>query len=159
VDDLGTGVSVMAVSQGSMTVDTSDWTPARIFMALSALYHLPLGIIGLAIDRTFPLSTGAAATAGSENILGVLETNGWHSLAALLLGVVSLFFAIRPGFAREAALAIGIGHVFLVLALTFWDPSTILLASNGADQVVHVSTAVAATACGLLTPASSRRTA
>jgi Domain of unknown function (DUF4383) len=128
-----------------------SWTPARIFMVASATFHLPVAIVGLAIDQTFPLGADAAAHAGSEHIFGILETNGWHSLAALLLGLVSLYFAVRPEGAREAALAIGIGHVVIVLGLTFWTPSTFLLASNAADQVVHASTAIGGIGSALLT--------
>ena len=129
----------------------SAWTPARIFMVVSAAFHLPVAMVGLAIDRTFPLGASAVTRAGSEHVFGVLETNGWHSLAALLVGVVSLYFAVGPERAREAALAIGIGHVFVVLALTFWEPSTFWLMSNGADQVVHATTAIVGTGSALLT--------
>lgn len=126
-------------------------------MAVSALYFVPVGIVGLLIDRTFPIGAGAAATAGSRFIFGVFETNGWHSLAALLLGVISLFFTLRPRGARRAALAIGVGHVGLVMALIAWPPETFWLASNGADQVIHASTAIGGIATGLLTrPAPAR---
>ena len=100
------------------------------------------------------------ARAGSEHVFGVFETNGWHSLAALLVGVVSLYFAVRPERAREGALTIGIGHVFVVLALTFWEPSTFWLMSNGADQVVHATTAIVGTGSAVLTrPMRSRTSA
>ncbi len=139
--DVATGIAPQADS----------WTPARIFMAASAVFHLPVAIVGLAIDQTFPLGADEAAHAGSEHIFGIFETNGWHSLAALLLGVVSLYFAVRPERAREAALAVGLGHVVIVLALTIWVPSTFLLASDGADQVVHSTTAIAGIGSALLT--------
>ena len=129
----------------------SSWTPARIFLAISAGYHIPLGIIGLAINQSFPLSSHAAARSGSDQILGVLATNGWHSLAALAVGAISVYFTARPLHAREAALGIGAGHVAVVLALSVQDPSTFLIASNGADQVIHVTTAVGGLASGLLT--------
>jgi hypothetical protein len=135
-----------------VSVQTSEWTPARVFLLASAIYHTPLGIIGLAIDQTFPIGVDAVVHGHSEHIFGVLETNGWHSLAALLLGIVSLFFALRPERAREVALAIGIGHVFIVVSLIVWDPSTFWLASNTADQVVHSTTAVGGIVSGLLTP-------
>ena len=127
------------------------WPPARIFMAASAVFHTPVAVIGLAVDQTFPLGAEATAHAGSDHIFGIFETNGWHSLAALLVGMVSLYFAMRPARAREAAFAIGFGHVAVVLALTFWAPSTFWLMSNGADQVVHASTAIGGIGSGLLT--------
>ena len=127
------------------------WTPARVFMLVSAAWHLPLGIIGLAIDQTFPIGSGEAATAHSDHIFGIFETNGWHSLAALALGIISAFFAMRPRRARDAALAIGIFHVGLVAALIAWPPETFWIASNAADQVVHSSTAITGVGTALLT--------
>ena len=138
------------VAAGAVRQD--DWTPARIFMLVSAIWHAPLGIIGLIVDQTFPLGPNAAAHAGSEHVFGIFETNGWHSLAALLLGVVSLYFVVRPERARDGALTIGIFHVGLVLSLILWEPETFLLASNTADQVVHTTTAVVGIVTGLMTP-------
>lgn len=129
-----------------MLVSEQRWDAARIFMGLSAIWHVPLGVLGLAIDQTFPLTSAAAAE--SEHIFGVFETNGWHSLAALLLGIVSVYFLLRPERAREAALAIGLSHVGIVLALVVWEPSTFLIASNTADQWVHATTAIAGTLVG-----------
>ncbi len=130
----------------------AGWSPARIFMVVSAVWHIPLGIAGFVYDRTFPIGADAAARAGSAHIFGIFETNGWHSLAALVLGAISLYFAVRPQRAREVALAIGIFHVGVVAALMLWEPSTFWLASNGADQVIHSSTAVGGIVAGLLTP-------
>ncbi len=127
------------------------WTPARIFMAASAVVHVPLAIIGLAMGQSFHLGAHAVEHGGSEHIFGILESNGWHSLGALLVGVVSLYFAVRPEHARVAALALGAGHVILFLALTFWEPSTFGLMSNGADQIVHASTAIGGIGSALLT--------
>jgi Domain of unknown function (DUF4383) len=127
------------------------WTPARIFMAASAVFHVPVAIIGLAMGQSFQLGAHAVEHGGSEHIFGILESNGWHSLGALLVGVISLYFAVRSEHARAAALALGVGHVILFLALTFWDPSTFGLMSNGADQVVHASTAIGGIGSALLT--------
>jgi len=122
-------------------------------MAVSTIWHLPLGIIGLVVDQTFPVGADAAVASGSDHIFGVFETNGWHSLAGLLLGVVSFFFALRPERAREAAIGIGAFHVGVVVALVLWGPETFWIASNAADQVVHSSTAVGGIVSGLLTSA------
>jgi hypothetical protein len=129
-----------------------DWTPARIFMLAGAVVHLPLGIIGLLYDQTFPVGASAAARAGSDHVFGVLETNGWHSLAALGIGIVTAYFTMYPRRARDAALIIGVLHVGIVAALVVWDPSTFWFASNGADQVVHTSTAIGGIGSALLTP-------
>ena len=130
----------------------TEWTPARIFMLVSAVYHLPLGIAGLLIDRSFPVGTDEATHAGSDHVFGIFETNGWHSAAALALGVLSIYLVLRPRLAREGALAIGIAHVGIVIAFAVWPPETFWFASNAADQVVHTFTAIAGLTSGLLTP-------
>ncbi len=135
---------------------TSTWSAARIYMAVSALFHVPVSVAGFIQDRTFPIGAHAAATGHSEHVFGVFETNGWHTLGALAVGVVSLYFALRPNHAREGALGLGVSHVGLWVALTLWDPSTFWLASNAADQIVHSATAVGGIASGLLTPRRSR---
>lgn len=139
-------------SQGGAT----PWTPARVFLAFSATYHLVLGIAGLAVDQTFPVTAEAARTAGSEYVFGTFETNGWHSALALLLGLASLCFVVRPRRAREAAIAIGLSQVFAVVSLAVEDPSAVLLAANGADQVIHTITAIGGITSGLLTLADRR---
>ena len=127
------------------------WTPARIFMLVAAVWHLPLGIAGLIYDQTFPVGASAAEQAGSEHVFGIFETNGWHSLAALVLGIITTYFTIYPRRAREAALFLGLFHVGLVVSLVLWEPSTFWLASNDADQIVHGSTAIGGIASALLT--------
>jgi Domain of unknown function (DUF4383) len=145
-------VTTMRTQALASSTSASSWTPARIFMVASALFHIPVGIVGFVYDRTFPIGAGASSTAGGRHVLGIFETNGWHTLGALLIGLVSLYFALRPRRAREAALAIGIGHVGLFVALVLWNPSTFWIASNGVDQIVHASTAVGGIVSGLLTP-------
>ena len=135
------------------------WTPARIFMVVSALYHLPLGIAGLLVDQTFPVGVAAAERAGGKLIFGIFETNGWHSVAALALGVISVYFAVYPRRARDVALGIGLFHVGIVASLTIWEPSTFWLASNAADQVVHTGTAIGGITSGLLTKVKKEPTA
>lgn len=147
-----------ATTQTVPARETPAWSPARIFMAVSALFHIPVGVAGFIQDRTFPIGADATARAHSEHVFGVFETNGWHTLGALLVGVISLYFAIRPYRAREGAIAIGAGHVGLWVALILWDPSTFWLASNAADQVVHSITAVGGIGSGLLTKRGVRGT-
>jgi hypothetical protein len=136
-----------------MERSATEWTPARMFLAFSAIYHLFLGGVGLAIDQTFPFSPEAALD-HSEHIFGLFETNGWHSLAAVLVGVASLYGALRPRFAREIALTIGISHIAVTASLALVDPSVFLFASNAADQAIHTFTAISGLATGLATPSS-----
>lgn len=129
---------------------TSEWTPARIFLAASAVFHIPIAILGFMQDHSFP-TTSAAASAHHGMLFGVLMTNGWHNLAALGIGLISAYFVCRPHHAREVALAVGVGHVGVVVAFSLWTPSTFLFASNGADQVIHSTTAILGIGSALLT--------
>jgi hypothetical protein len=138
-------------STAALPARSEQWSPARMFMLISATYHLPLGIVGLLYDQTFPIGSAEAERAGSDYIFGIFETNGWHSLAALGLGVVSLYFMMRPRGARSAALAIGVFHVGIVVSLIVWPPETFWLASNTADQFIHSFTAIAGIGAALLT--------
>lgn len=137
--------------------DPTDGSPARIFLVVSTIYHALLGLLGLVIDQTFPLSTVAAARGNSEFIFGVFETNGWHSVAGLGVAAASFLFVVRPQRAAEGALAIGISQLFVVAAFAFRDPSTFLFASNGADQVIHAMTAVGGIATGTIALMAKRK--
>jgi hypothetical protein len=125
-------------------------------MLLSTVYHLTLGIAGLFYDQSFPIGSAAVRRAGSHDVFGVFMTNGWHSVAALGLAAISLYFLVRPQGARAAALAIGLFHVALVVALVIWPPETFWIMSNGADQFIHSFTAVAGIGAALLTREPSR---
>ena len=142
----------MSTATAPRTVSTSTqaWTPARVFLTASAIFHIPLAIVGFIADHAFPIGAGAAASSG-DHVLGIFETNGWHNLGALVVGLVSLYFASRPRRAREAALALGVAHVGLFVSLVLFDPSTFWIASNGVDQVVHASTAIGGIGSALLT--------
>ena len=146
----------MNVAASSAARSSGSWSPARIYMAVGAVWHIPLGIAGLLYDQTFPVGSGAAATANSETIFGIWETNGWHSLLALLLGIVMTYYTLYPRHARDSALTIGLLHVGIVASLAVADPSTFWLASNGADQVVHASTAIGGVGSALLTRRTTR---
>lgn len=129
----------------------ASWTPARWYLLAIAITHIPLGVIGLVMDRSFPIGPEAAARADSAMVFGVFETNGWHSLAALGIGVGATLFTMYPSRARAVALALGVSHVAIMLSFSFADPTTKWIASNGADQVIHASTAIGGIATGLLT--------
>ena len=142
----------MSVAASSTTVGSEQsWSPARIFMLVGAIVHIPLGIVGLLYNQAFPVGSSDAAHSASDHIFGIFMTNGWHSSAALGLGIAMTYFTLNPRRAREAALAIGLFHVGIFIGLVLFDPSTFWLASNGADQVIHASTAIFGTGSALLT--------
>lgn len=128
-----------------------NWTPARMFLFFTAIVHIPLAIVGFSSDRSFPVGAQATEAAGSVHIFGALETNGWHTLGALIVGVVAIHGTLDPRRARPTALTLGVTHVALFLSLLIWEPSTFWIASNAADQVIHAITAIGGTLSGLAT--------
>jgi hypothetical protein len=139
------------VTTTAASARTTEWTPARWFLLAFAIVHLPLAVAGLVVDRSFPIGAGAARAGDPEYVFGVFATNGWHTLGALLLGILAAVAIVRPGRERPVALAIGALHVWLVVSLVLWDPSNFWIASNDADQIIHASSAVGGIVSGLLT--------
>jgi Domain of unknown function (DUF4383) len=133
------------------------WSPARLYLAVSGAWHLVVAVGGFLVDQTFPTSIAAARSGHSAHIFGIFETNGWHTLGAAIVGVVATYAAIYPKRAREVAFGIGAFHVPFTLALVFWEPHTFLIASNGADQIVHISSAVLGLAAAIATPSHAHR--
>jgi hypothetical protein len=135
------------------------WSPARLYLAVNGPWHLVLAVGGFLADQTFPTSMAAARSGHSGLVFGIFETNGWHTLGAAIIGVVATYTAIYPKRAREVAFAIGAFHVPFTLALVFWEPHTFLIASNGADQIVHTSSAILGLASAIATPSHAHRRA
>jgi hypothetical protein len=133
-----------------------EWSPARIYLVASGILLLIIGIAGLALNRSFPTSPGAVDAAGSRWLLGVFQTNGWHSVAALGSGAVALGFAARAEWARLGAMVKGVFYVVVTTSLFITEPSAFLLASNAGDQIVHASLAIGGIATALATRTAAR---
>jgi hypothetical protein len=127
-------MSVVAPTTTDGRRRTAMWSPARVYLVLAGIYLVILGGAGFFYDASFPTSTG---TVGHDHIFGVFETNGWHNVAGLLFGVIALAFLARPERARLGALVVGLPNAIVFVAFALWDPRSFLIASNGADQVVH----------------------
>lgn len=125
------------------------WSPARIYLVASGIFLLFVAAVGFALDRSFPTSPDAVGS--SRWVLGVFETNGWHTTAGLISGVVALAFATRPEWARFGAMLKGVFYVAVTTSLLLVEPSTFLLVSNTADQVVHATLGVTGIVSALMT--------
>ena len=121
------------------------WSPARVFLAMSAVFHSFIGSVGFIASSSF--ATGA----DSGHIFGVFETNGWHNLAGLALGLTSLAFAARPETARFGALSLGVAMIIVTIVLQIMEPGTFWLASNGWDQMLHALAGIGGVASALAT--------
>ena len=112
----------------------AEWSPARVYLAITAAYLLVLGIGGFFADASFPTSSAAV---GHAHAFGIFETNGWHNLAGLAFGVIALVACLAPERARIGALIVAIPNAIVFVTFALWDPATFLFASNGTDNVVH----------------------
>jgi hypothetical protein len=71
-----------------------DWTVAQHFAIWIGLFTTVSGIIGMAINPDFAVGDDATA----ETFIGI-DWNGWHAVAALLVGIPGLAIAWLPGLA------------------------------------------------------------
>ncbi|MDQ3953251.1 MAG: DUF4383 domain-containing protein [Actinomycetota bacterium] len=136
--------------RGADGVQMAAWSPARIYLVASGGFLVVAAAVGFGLSTTFPSSAGAVDS--GPHIFGIFETNGWHNLAALVSGTISLGFAARPEWARVGALVKGTLYVAVTTSIAVWGPETFLIASNAADQVVHGTFGVAGLAAWLATP-------
>lgn len=121
----------------SQATRSAGATLSRGYLLVTGSFLLLTGIVGFMLDTSFP-TRPAEVSASHGHIFGVLETNGWHNLAAVGIGLPSLALALRAArlvapFAFTAG-ALNLG-VFILFAL--FGPETFLFASNSGDQVLH----------------------
>ena len=125
------------------------WSPTGLYLLVSGVWLVVVaGVVGFIYNSDFAIDTRPGS---SSDIFGILETNGWHNLAGLGLGVASLAFAVRPERARFGALSLGAAMVITTIALMIWDPRTFGLASNDEDQVLHALAGIGGIAAALAT--------
>ena len=126
--------------------------PARIFLWISAGYLLVLGIGSLIANPSF--AVGDEASAG--HLFGLVETNGWHGLAGVFLGLASLFFAMSQRWAREGAALIGLFSLASGIVLLLYGDGAValwLVPADATDAVLlHVLPGVVGVICAAATP-------
>jgi hypothetical protein len=131
-----------------------DWTVAQHFAIWIGLFTTVTGLIGLAINPDF--AVGDDATAESF----IVDWNGWHAVAAILVGVPGLAMAWFPGLAVPylAYRAITDGAVGLWAALDDRPLGVLYLPTSG-DAILHAVLAGLAALGIVLAIHGSRRTA
>ncbi|HEX2056974.1 MAG TPA: DUF4383 domain-containing protein [Actinomycetota bacterium] len=132
-------------------IESATWSPARVYLVVSGFFLVAAAAVGFGLDASFPSSSAAVESDTHPHIFGIFETNGWHNLAALISGVVSLGFAVRPEWARLGAFVKGTMYVGVTVSIAVWGPETFLIASNTADQVVHGTLGAAGLVAGFAT--------
>lgn len=129
---------------------SEEWSPARIYLLASGIFLIAIAAGGFAVNLTFPTDSSLVDVT-SEHLFGVLETNGWHNLAAVVSALLAFGFAMKPEWARLGAFVKGICYVVATATITIWGGERFWIASNGADQVVHATLALSGLAAAALT--------
>lgn len=130
----------------------ATWSPARVYLVVSGIFLVAAALTGFGYSTSFPTSADAVRDAHNPHVYGIFETNGWHNLASLVSGTISLSFALRPQWARTGAFVKGTLYSAVTTAIALVGGETFLIASNGADQVVHATLAVTGLAAAVATP-------
>ncbi len=126
---------------------------------------LVLGVVYLLVGLAGFLVTGGVGFASPDgNSLLGFGVNPLHNIVHILVGVVLLAASRRTASARAANLAIGATYLLLgIIGLFIADATNALniIALNGADNVLHLGTALVllAVALGTDKPARTATTA
>lgn len=117
-----------------------NWTVAQHFAVWIGLFTTVTGLIGLAINPDFAVGDDATA----ETFIA--DWNGWHAVAAILVGVPGLAIAWLPGLAVPylAYRAVTDGAVAVWAALDDRPLGVLYLPTNG-DAIVHAVLAAVST--------------
>lgn len=129
-----------------------SWTIAQHFAIWLGLFTTVTGLIGLAINPDF--AVGDDATAESF----IVDWNGWHAVATILVGVPGLAIAWLPGLAIPylAYRAVTDAAVGLWAALDDHPLGVLYLPTSG-DAVLHAAFAGIAALGIFLAALGSRR--
>ena len=124
-----------------------EWTVAQRFAIGIGLFTVVTGLIGFAINPDFAVGDDATA----ETF--IVDWNGWHAVAALLVGIPGLAIAWLPGLAVPylAYRAITDAGVALWAALDD-NPLGVLYLPTSGDAILHLAIAAVA-ALGILVAA------
>lgn len=94
-----------------------------------------------------------------DQLLGLFDVNGWHSVVHLVSGAIGLALAGSRSGARIYAFGFGGVYVLVtILGLAAGDNSTLfnVIAINTADNFLHLSIAAVGILAGALSPAETR---
>jgi hypothetical protein len=130
-----------------------EWTLAQHFAIWIAAFTVVTGLIGFAINPDFAVGDDATA----ETF--IVDWNGWHAVAALLVGVPGFAVAWFPALAVPylGYRAVTDGAVALWAALDDRPLGVLYLPTSG-DAIVHLTLAVLSAVGIVLAARGSGRT-
>jgi Domain of unknown function (DUF4383) len=114
-------------------------SPNRLVAAVFGAVYLLIGILGFFVTGFDDF----AGTDTNEKLLG-FELNGLHNVVHLLIGVV-LLVAARNGVGAAKGANTLVGGVYLlvgIIGLFILDSDANILSLNGADNVLHLASAL-----------------
>ena len=121
-------------------------SPNRLLASVFGVVYLLVGVAGFAVTADVDF----AATQG--NPLIVFEVNPLHNLVHLTIGAVLLLSSRSPGPARAANTTVGAVYLLVgLVGLVLLDSAANVLALNGADNVLHLASALLLLGVGLST--------
>jgi hypothetical protein len=136
----------MAASAGNNVAGRGRTIPEILALAFGAVYLL-VGIIGFFV-------TGFDDFAGNEQhemLIGLFMINPLHNIAHILVGVLGLVLGRTLSGARTYGwLLAGLYAVLFVYGLIAVGESWDFLNVNGADNVLHIATAIVGLVIALL---------
>jgi hypothetical protein len=131
-----------------------DRSPAAVFALVIGATLTVAGIAGFFYNASFGTGNGTARDA----VLGILDVNGWHNVVHIASGAIGLL--VTRSYAGSRAYALGIGAVYLVVALLGFlagdgDEIFNLIPVNTEDNFLHLLIAIGGLGAGLATPATA----
>ena len=125
---------------------------AQLFCLIFGLVLIAVGILGFFYDNGADFALPDSLEPGARGeILGLLDTNGWHNVVHLASGALLLFASPRAALARTVALVFGLTYV----VVTIWgviDTESVfeLIPVNDEDNILHAALAAAGLLAALL---------
>jgi hypothetical protein len=135
----------MSFAERSNAGTAEAWTPPRILAAVVGAVYTLIGLVGF-----FVTGFSGFASSDGHSLMG-FHVNPLHNFVHLLVGLLGLALSRRTSTARTYGwvLAAAYGVVFIYGLFAVGNPDINFLALNGADNVLHVLTAVLGVAMAL----------
>ena len=121
-------------------------SPNRLVATIFGAVYILVGLLGFAV-------TGGVSFIATEGglLLGLFAVNPLHNIAHLAIGALLLFAAMKSVSAAKGANTL-VGAVYLLLGIVglfILDSDANVLALNGADNVLHLASALLLLGAGL----------
>ena len=120
-------------------------SPNRLVAAVFGVVYLLVGLLGFAVTG---FSDFAGTNTGDKLI--VFEINPLHNIVHLAIGALLLLSSRAVATAKGANTAVGAVYLLVgIIGLFVLDSSANILSLNGADNVLHLASAIVLLGVGL----------